>query len=92
MITPTETLVAATFEMSMFKDAELFEYTVASTNKEETFHFLGFEALHRLNIVRLQSDLIVMREEITRKGGEGLEKEKLTKLLDDYSKDLYDMS
>ncbi|KAK8122843.1 hypothetical protein PG984_011513 [Apiospora sp. TS-2023a] len=47
-------------------DAEIFDYTDSSRASEETFHFMGFEFLHRLNIVRLQTELISMKENIFR--------------------------
>ncbi|EXV06089.1 hypothetical protein X797_000806 [Metarhizium robertsii] len=51
--------------MKIVKDAELFDYICTSQIDEETFHFLGFKFLHRLNIVRIQNDLIVTREHIS---------------------------
>jgi hypothetical protein len=44
--------------------AEIFEYTKRSINDEETFHFMGFEFLQRLNLVQIQNDLITARNEI----------------------------
>lgn len=69
------------------KNGELFDYVYTSRTEEETFHFLGFEFLHRLNIVRIQNDLITMRDDISRTRGQSLEKEKLSKLLNEYSGD-----
>ncbi|QLI66849.1 uncharacterized protein G6M90_00g041160 [Metarhizium brunneum] len=42
-------------------------------------------SLHRLNIIRIQNDLIVTREHISHTRRENLEKEKFSKLLDEYS-------
>ncbi|KAH0601351.1 hypothetical protein MHUMG1_00225 [Metarhizium humberi] len=70
-------------QMKIIKDAEFFDYVCTSQIDEETFHFLGFKFLHLLKIVRIQNDLIVMREHISRARRENLEKEKLSKLLDD---------
>ncbi|KID92670.1 hypothetical protein MGU_00259 [Metarhizium guizhouense ARSEF 977] len=74
-------------KMETVKDAELFDYVCTSQIDEETFHFLGFKFLHHLNIVRIQNDLIVLREHISRTRRENLEKEKLSKLLNEYSED-----
>lgn len=43
---------------------EIFQYIKTSIDDEETFHFMGFEFLQRLNIVQIQNDLIVARDEI----------------------------
>ncbi|KAL6401827.1 hypothetical protein AUP68_14283 [Ilyonectria robusta] len=67
------------------KDAELFNYVDTSRTEEETFHFLGFEFLHRLNIVRIQNELIEMREGISGTRGRGYDKGKLNELLNDYT-------
>lgn len=74
------------------KEAELLDYVSTSLVEEETFHFLSFEFLQRLNIVRIQNDLIDMRENILRTRGHGYEKEKLSRLLDEYSKTLLDQN
>lgn len=55
---------------------------------EETFHYFGFEFLHRLNIVRIQNKLLAMRERIAQNFGREFDEEKLSKLLNDYSQDL----
>lgn len=67
------------------KRAELFDYVDTSRIEEERFHFLGFEFLHRLNIVRLQNELIEMKNNVLSTRCANLEEDKLTKLLDDYS-------
>lgn len=67
-------------------DTDLFKYVSDSIDEEETFHFLGFEFLHRLNIVQIQNDIIRAREEIFRNRSAGADGEKLKKLLADYSK------
>ncbi|KAF5130373.1 hypothetical protein E5D57_006711 [Metarhizium anisopliae] len=72
-------------QMKIVKDAELFDHVCTSQIDEETFHFLGFKSLHRLNIVRIQNYLIVTREHISHTRRENLEKEKLSKLLNEYS-------
>lgn len=36
-------------------DYELLKYIDHTLNDEETFHFLGFEYLHRVNIVRIST-------------------------------------
>lgn len=72
-------------QMKIVEDAEFFDYVCTSQIDKETFHFLGFKFLHRLNIVRIQNDLIVTREHISRTGRENLEKETLSKLLNEYS-------
>ena len=74
-------------KIEAIKGAELFDYVYTSRTEEETFHFLGFEFLHRLNIVRIQNDLIAMREDIWRTRGQSIEEEKLSKLLNEYSED-----
>lgn len=68
---------------------DLFNYVTTSIQEEETFHFLGFEFLHRLNIVQIQNDLTRAREDIFRNrsaGAESADREKLKTLLADYSK------
>lgn len=63
------------------KDAELFNYVDTSRTEEEIFHFLGFEFLHRLNIVRIQNELIETRESISGTRGRGYDKGKLMNCL-----------
>ena len=63
---------------------ELLDYVGFSTKHEETFHFLGFEFLHRLNIVRIQNNLIAFKEGIVRDGENGFDHERLTTLLESY--------
>ncbi|KFG80902.1 hypothetical protein MANI_015638 [Metarhizium anisopliae] len=72
-------------QMKIVEDAEFFDYVCTSQIDEETFHFLGLKFLHLLKIVRIQNDLIVTREHISRTRRENLEKEKLSKLLDEHS-------
>ncbi|KAI2462874.1 hypothetical protein F4781DRAFT_426824 [Annulohypoxylon bovei var. microspora] len=64
---------------------ELFDYVETSRTHEERFHFLGFEFLHRLNIVRLQTDLIEMKNTIFATRCTDFDEEKLNKLLHDYT-------
>ena len=66
-------------------DAELFKYVQHTLKDEETFHFLGFEFLHRVNIVQIQNDLIAMRENVHSTRGRDFDKDRLNRLLDDYS-------
>lgn len=66
-------------------DAELFNYVAETLNEEETFHYLGFEFLHRVNIVRIQNDLIAMRENMHRVRGRNFDKDNLNRLLNEYS-------
>lgn len=66
-------------------DTELFNYVEHTLNDEETFHYLGFEFLHRLNIVRIQNDLIAIREDMYRNRGRKFDKSNLDRLLNDYS-------
>ncbi|KAK8071945.1 hypothetical protein PG996_005293, partial [Apiospora saccharicola] len=66
-------------------DAETFDYTDSSRTSEETFHFMGFEFLHRLNIVRLQTELISMKDDIFREPKTRYDHDKLDKLLSKYS-------
>lgn len=66
-------------------DAELFNYVAESLKEEETFHYLGFEFLHRVNIVRIQNDLIAIRENMHRTRGRTFDKDNLTRILNDYS-------
>lgn len=65
--------------------AELMDYVHTSMSEEETFHYFGFEFLHRLNIVRIQNELLAMREHIAQNRGQDFDEEKLSKLLNDYS-------
>jgi hypothetical protein len=67
-------------------DPDLFNYVTTSIEEEETFHFLGFEFLHRLNIVQIQNDIARAREDIFRNRSAGADREKLKTLLADYSK------
>lgn len=67
-------------------DSELFEYVDSSRTEEEVFHFLGFEFLHRLNMVQIQNDLIAIKEDIFRSRGMEYDKQTLKRLLDDHSK------
>lgn len=78
--------------------AELFYYADSSRNHEETFQCLGFEFLHRLNIVRLQNEIIALREEIYRDHHEGYDKDRyqgydkdtLSRLLHEYTRAIKD--
>jgi len=75
-------------EQQLYKERtnlELFEYVNASLRNEETFHFFSFEFLRRLNIVRLQNDLIAFKEDIFRDPNSAFDNDKLTKLLESYS-------
>jgi hypothetical protein len=64
---------------------ELFDYIGRSVDDEETFQFLGFEFLQRLNIVQIQNDLIAARNEIF--GSRcNKKKEDLKIVLNDYGK------
>ena len=67
-------------------DRELFDYVNTSLVEEETFHFLGFEFLHRFNIVHIQNEIIKAREEIFSNEGCCMDKMRLRTLLADYSK------
>ncbi|KAH6967932.1 hypothetical protein BKA56DRAFT_679066 [Ilyonectria sp. MPI-CAGE-AT-0026] len=67
------------------KHSELFSYVCSSIQDEEVFHFMGFELLHRLNIVQLQNDLISIKEDVLRTRGAGVDTERLKKLLNDYT-------
>lgn len=71
------------------KDFELFDYVDSSRTEEETFHFLGFEFLHRYNIVNIQNELISEKENIFCGRGTNVDKENLKRLLNDYSKQIY---
>lgn len=64
---------------------ELIDYVDTSRSNEETFHYLGFEFLHRLNIVSIQNKLIELRERIASSRGRELDDDQLAKLLSDYS-------
>lgn len=44
----------------------LVEYINRSLDKEEEFHFLRFEFLQRLNIVKLQLDLVRLKSRFQR--------------------------
>jgi len=90
LLTMTSQIVPKGIEIEAIEGAELFDYVYTSRTEEETFHFLGFEFLHRLNIVRIQNDLIAMREDISRTRGQRLEKERLSKLLKEYTTALRD--
>lgn len=90
MATGTRTAEAATqteFEPGGqgLEENELFNYVEHTLNDEETFHYLGFESLHRLNIVRIQNDLIAIREDMYRNRGRKFDKAKLDRLLNNYS-------
>lgn len=67
------------------EETGLFNYVEHTLNDEETFHYLGFEFLHRLNIVRIQNDLIAIREDMYRNRGRKFDKANLDRLLSDYS-------
>lgn len=67
------------------ESGELFNYIQRSIDDEETFHFLGFEFLQRLNIVQIQNDLIAARNEIFGSKCND-KKENLKVLLNDYGK------
>lgn len=78
-------------EQGLYKERtnlELLNYVNASLRKEESFHFLGFEVLRRLNIVRLQNDLISFKEDVFKDPKNTFDNEKLTRLLESYSKSL----
>jgi uncharacterized protein (DUF2252 family) len=45
---------------------DLVEYINRSLDEEEEFHFLRFEFLQRLNIVRLQLDLVRLKGQFQR--------------------------
>jgi hypothetical protein len=66
-------------------DYETFDYVNQSIAEEETFHFLGFEFLHRFNIVQIQNKIIKAREEIFTRRGVQTDKTRLKALLSDYS-------
>lgn len=67
-------------------NSEVFDYVNHSIRDEETFHFLGFEFLHRLNIVQIQNQLIAAKEDIVSNKGTKFNQQRLKELLDDYSK------
>lgn len=69
------------------RHSELFSYVCSSIQDEEIFHFMGFELLHRLNIVQLQNELISIKEDVLRTRGAAVDTERLKKLLNDYSKE-----
>lgn len=43
---------------------QLYAYTYESCKEEETFHFLGFEFLQRMNIVQLQNELAELKTHV----------------------------
>ncbi|KAL2204647.1 hypothetical protein CC79DRAFT_1398905 [Sarocladium strictum] len=89
-----EAIIAAEREEAARREAtraaELFRYVDSSRNHEETFQCLGFEFLHRLNIVRLQNEIIALREEIYRDRCQGYDKDKLSRLLHEYTRAIED--
>lgn len=41
--------------------ASLYSYVKRSVDEEEDFHFLGFEALHRINLANFEVELARMK-------------------------------
>lgn len=66
-------------------DIELYHYVQASLDREEIFHVLGFEFLHRYNLVQIQSKLIKIRERIRADLRENCDQDNLNDLLSEYS-------
>ncbi|OTA85627.1 hypothetical protein M434DRAFT_16063 [Hypoxylon sp. CO27-5] len=78
-------ITSETHELRGRQNAELFDYVDSSRTDEETFHFLGFEFLHRLNITGIQNDLIEIKEDVFGTRGGDCDKEKLSRLLNEYT-------
>ena len=67
----------------------LLEYVSRSVDEEEEFHFLRFESLQRLNIVRLQLDLVRLRSQFQREKSASAEELDALKIkLHDYGKEI----
>jgi len=70
---------------------QLYRYVKESLDKEESFHFLGFEMLQRLNIAQLQLRLAEIKESVKEKGKYSVDPTKtheLKEALIDYGKHL----
>jgi hypothetical protein len=81
MDTPTE----STATYPSVSDYEIFNYVNQSIAEEEAFHFLGFEFLHRFNIIQIQNEIIKAREELFTHRSIHMDKMRLKTLLGDYS-------
>lgn len=70
---------------------KLIDYTINSVDVEEDFHFLRFEFLQRLNIVRLEYELAQIKSRLYRLdyNASAIELNELRTRLHEYSKLLY---